>query len=205
VGKQLPKGRTAEIAALIGKDEREVTRRVQFAERFPTKEKVRHAMTDFHSWYRIVNECLASTAHLSAEKDDWSTPRELFEELDQEFGFTLDPCCSDFNHKTPRYYTVADDGLAQSWHGETVFMNPPYSAVDEWMAKARQEGENGATVVALVPSRTDVGWFWEHARFGEIRFVRGRLRFVDDEGNTGPAPFPSVVVVFGAGRSGVRW
>jgi site-specific DNA-methyltransferase (adenine-specific) len=205
VGKQLPAGRLDEVAEDVGKSRTEIQYRVRFAERFAEGDEVRNAIAHFGSWYRVVNEALASTAHLSAEKNDWSTPDDLYAALDAEFGFTLDPCASDFNHKTPRYYTLVDDGLTQSWAGETVFMNPPYSAVDEWMGKAFTEGADGATVVALVPSRTDVGWFWDYARHGEVRFIRGRLYFVDDEGNTGPAPFPSAIVVFGPDRGGVRW
>jgi len=205
VGKQLPKGRLDEVAAAIGKSRAEVTKRLTFASRFTTEHEVRNAITNFDSWFRIVNEALASTAHLSAAKDEWSTPEDLYQILDDEFRFTLDPCSSDLNCKTARHYTMLDDGLAQSWAGEIVFMNPPYSEVDQWMAKALDEGKNGATVVALVPSRTDVGWFWDTARYGEVRLIRGRLHFVDDEGNTGPAPFPSVVVVFGPDREGVHF
>ena len=152
---------------------------------------------NFRSWHALVNEALASTAHLSAEKDEWATPQALFEQLDAEFGFTLDVCASPYNAKCKRYFTAADDGLSRSWSGEVVFMNPPYSTVSEWMGKALYESEHGATVVCLVPSRTDVGWFWDYAKSGEIRLIQGRLHFTDDEGNTGPAPFPSVVVVFG--------
>ena len=204
VGKQLPVGRLDKVATLIGKSTSEVRFRMLFAKRFPTRQEVVNAVNDFRSWHRIVNEALASTAHLSAKKDEWSTPDDLYAALDAEFGFTLDPCASDFNHKTTKYYTKADDGLFQDWSGHTVFMNPPYSTVDEWMAKAHLAGINGTTVVALVPSRTDVAWFWDHARHGQLRFIRGRVWFIDDEGNTGPAPFPSVVVVFGLGTS-VEW
>lgn len=197
-GKQLPPGRLDAVARLIEKSREEVTRRMTFALRFPSEEEVSHAVTNFGSWHRIVNEALASTAHLSSEKDEWATPADLFAALNAEFNFTLDVCATAKNAKCPRYLTEADDGLWHSWAGEVVFMNPPYSKVDQWMGKAALEGENGATVVCLVPSRTDVGWFWEHARRGQIRFIRGRVHFVDDVGKTGPAPFPSTVVVFGA-------
>ena len=207
VGKQLPAGRLDEVAAAIGKSRQEVGYRIRFADRVKTPEEVANAIGNFGSWYRIVNEALASTAHLSAEKDEWSTPDDLYADLDAEFGFTLDVCSSDLNTKHARHFTQVDDGLAQSWAGEVAFMNPPYSQMEAWMAKARTEGtDHGATVVCLVPSRTDVGWFWEHARHGQIRLLRGRLSFVDDQGNTGPAPFPSVVVVFGADHpTGLVW
>lgn len=205
VGKQLPAGRLDEVAEAIGKSRQEVGRRMQFAERFATEEEVSHAVRNFRSWYRIVNEALASTAHLSADKDEWETPQDLFEALDAEFGFTVDVCASETNAKCERFWTIDDDALARDWAGEVCWMNPPYSQIEEWVAKARQTGRGGV-VVCLVPSRTDVGWFWDHARHGEVRFLRGRLAFVDDEGRTGPAPFPSALVIFSADHLPiVRW
>ena len=65
--------------------------------------------------------------HFSTGKDDWGTPQDLFDALNKEFNFTLDPCADDNNHKCAKYYTIEQDGLAQSWAGETVFCNPPYS------------------------------------------------------------------------------
>ena len=84
-------------------------------------------------------------------------------------------------------------------------MNPPYSEIELWVQKAYESAQSGATVVCLVPSRTDVGWTWEWARLGEVRFLRGRVHFTDDEGNTGPAPFPSAVIVFPREPSVVWW
>lgn len=69
-----------------------------------------------------MNKALFSTG-----KDDWETPPELFKALDDEFHFTLDPCCTPVTAKCKKYYTVREDGLAQSWAGEVVFINPPYS------------------------------------------------------------------------------
>jgi site-specific DNA-methyltransferase (adenine-specific) len=75
-------------------------------------------------------------------------------------------------------------------------MNPPYGrAIGEWMRKAWLESQRGALVVSLVPARTDTIWWHDYAMRGEIRYVRGRLRF---NGHTNPAPFSSVVVVFKA-------
>lgn len=131
----------------------------------------------------------------SRHSDEWATPRRLVRELEQEFGpFTLDPCATPENATAPRFYTLADDGLAQSWAGERVFMNPPYSAVAAWMQKAYLESQAGALVICLVPARTCTGWFHDIAqRHGEVRFLRGRIRFGDGRGS---APFPSIVVVF---------
>ena len=125
---------------------------------------------------------------------DWSTPQELFDELDAEFHFTLDPCASDWNAKCKKYYTEADNGLEQDWSGETVFMNPPYGKdLKLWMQKAF---ESDTTVVCLVPAATDTSWWHDYALKGEIRYLRGRPRFVTKE-NTWQQTFsPSVIVIF---------
>jgi phage N-6-adenine-methyltransferase len=131
--------------------------------------------------------------HFSSATDLWATPQDFFDTLDSEFKFTLDPCATRDNHKCVRYFTESDDGLAQNWDGEIVFMNPPYGRViGAWMAKAASAR---ATVVCLVPSRTDTRWWHEHviARGAEVRFVRGRLKFGNSKNS---APFPSAVVVY---------
>jgi phage N-6-adenine-methyltransferase len=126
--------------------------------------------------------------------DEWPTPQDFFAKLDAEFSFDLDPCATDENAKCARYFTLADDGLGQTWTGR-VFMNPPYGRpLGAWMAKAWKSSQTTAeVVVCLVPARTDTRWWHELATRGEIRFRRGRLRFGDAQNS---APFPSAVIVF---------
>lgn len=139
--------------------------------------------------------------HYSSETPEWETPQDLFDVLDAEFGFDLDVCATPQVAKCSRYFTPAEDGLAQEWSG-VCWMNPPYGdEIPRWVGKAADAGRRGATVVCLVPARVDTGWWWDHCRYGEIRFLRGRLRF--GGGQTG-APFPSAVVVFGR-PAVVRW
>jgi site-specific DNA-methyltransferase (adenine-specific) len=139
----------------------------------------------------------------SSATEDWATPQEFFDELDAEFLFTLDPCADDKNHKCEKYFTKEQNGLEQSWAGETVYCNPPYGRnIDKWIRKAVREAKDGAIVVMLIPARTDTKWFHEQVfPFGDIRFVKGRLKFGDGKNN---APFPSMVVVFTQGTVG-RW
>lgn len=131
--------------------------------------------------------------------DVWGTPQWLFDALDREFGFTLDPCSDGANAKCEKFYTSAENGLLRGWGTETVFMNPPYSDVGDWMRKAYGAAQEGATVVCLIPARTDANWWHDYAMKSEIRFIRGRLRFGDEKkrfGGSGGAPFPSAIVVF---------
>lgn len=140
--------------------------------------------------------------HYSSATDEWATPQDFFDGLDAEFGFDLDVCALDSSAKCDRYFTPETDGLAQEWTG-TCWMNPPYGGeIVDWVAKARESAESGATVVCLVPARVDTGWWWDHCRFGEIRFLRGRLKFGDSDTS---APFPSAVVVFGREPKVVWW
>jgi site-specific DNA-methyltransferase (adenine-specific) len=83
--------------------------------------------------------------------------------------------------------------MLKDWGTETVFINPPYSQCEEWMRKAYGAAQEGATVVCLVPSRTDTEWWHRFAMKGEIRLLKGRLKFGDAVNS---APFPSAVIVF---------
>jgi site-specific DNA-methyltransferase (adenine-specific) len=136
----------------------------------------------------------------SSQSNEWSTPQDFYDKLNQEFKFTLDPCATSNNHKCKKYYTSADNGLKQSWVDETVFCNPPYGReLKKWVEKCyREHIENGITIAMLIPSRTDTSYFHDFIyNKSEIRFVRGRLKF---GGSKNSAPFPSMVVIFKARR-----
>lgn len=136
-----------------------------------------------------------NNALFSSNTDEWSTPATLYESLDNEFHFTLDPCATENNHKCERYYTINDDGLQKNWGGERVFCNPPYSRISEWVEKAYREAcQDNTLVVLLIPSRTDTKYFHDFIyQRSEIRFVKGRLKFGDSKNS---APFPSMLVIF---------
>jgi phage N-6-adenine-methyltransferase len=136
----------------------------------------------------------ADSVMFSSETDMWATPQWLFDRLNREFHFGTDVCALPENAKCPTFYTPADDGLKQTWRC-ACWMNPPYGrGIGEWVKKAYQSTQMyGATVVCLLPARTDTTWWWRYCINGEIRFFRGRIRFGD--ATTG-APFPSAVVIF---------
>jgi phage N-6-adenine-methyltransferase len=130
---------------------------------------------------------------MSSNTDIWSTPKNFFLALDAEFHFNLDVCALPENAKCDRFFSPDDDGLSRPWRG-TCWMNPPYGrTISAWMRKAYRSARQGATVVCLVPARTDTDWWHKYAVNGEIRFIRGRLKF---GGKIQSAPFPSAVVVF---------
>ena len=132
---------------------------------------------------------------MSSNTPEWATPQDLFNKLDGEFHFTLDPCATKENAKCAYFFTKEDDGLSKNWGKEKVFMNPPYGKViGEWVKYAWQSWLGGATVVCLLPARTDTKWFHEYI-YGqaEIRFIKGRLKFSESKNS---APFPSMIVIF---------
>lgn len=131
--------------------------------------------------------------HYSSEYSSWMTPQKLFDELDAEFHFNLDPCASHNNACCDKYFTIEDDGLVQRWWGYRVYCNPPYGdGIGAWVRKCAKGGAEIA--VALLPARTDTAWFHDFIyNKAEIRFLRGRIKFV---GADDSAPFPSMVVVW---------
>lgn len=131
----------------------------------------------------------------TSNTDLWSTPQKLFDELDKEFHFTLDPCSTHENAKCEKHYTIDDNGLLQDWSNDIVFMNPPYGReIGKWVEKAYK---SNTTVICLLPARTDTKWFHDYIyNKAEIRFIKGRLKFGNSSNS---APFPSMIVIFKKG------
>lgn len=143
----------------------------------------------------MKNEAMFTSNNLN-----WCTPIEFFNELNNEFNFNLDAAATDKSAKCENYFTPETDGLNQTWGGYNVFLNPPYGRhIGDWVKKAYEEGQKpNTTVVLLIPARTDTRYFHDYI-YGkaEIRFIKGRLKFTDEDGNTkDAAPFPSMVAIF---------
>lgn len=129
---------------------------------------------------------------MSSNSAEWETPQELFDELNREFTLFMDVCATKENAKCEDFWTKEDDGLKQDWFGIRCWMNPPYGReIGKWVEKAATGG--APIVVALLPARTDTKWFhdWIYGK-AEIRFLKGRVRF----SGKGPAPFPSMIVIW---------
>jgi site-specific DNA-methyltransferase (adenine-specific) len=136
----------------------------------------------------------------SAKSIEWETPPEIFNPLNDEFHFTLDVCASKSNKKCDRYFSKTEDGLFQSWSGEVCWMNPPFGRpVQLWIRKALEESLGGATVVCLIPAKTNTNW-WHELVIGraEVRFVRGRIKFIRYGKQTTQAlPWPMAILIYG--------
>jgi site-specific DNA-methyltransferase (adenine-specific) len=133
---------------------------------------------------------------------EWATPPEVFDPLQAEFGFTLDVCATAANAKVPKFYGESSNGLIPSWAGERVWMNPPYGReVYAWTAKAADEVRAGCPlVVGLLPASTDLAWWHDDVvkPGAEVRYIRGRVRFLTDGPYRASGFFASVIVVWRA-------
>ena len=135
----------------------------------------------------------------SSKSSEWTTPKDLYDALNEEYGFTLDPCATHESAKCEKYYTLDEDGLNQDWTGNTVFMNPPYGReIKHWIKKAWESSKKGkTTVVCLIPARTDTKYWHDYCmKAHRIVFIKGRLKFGNQESG---APFPSAIVIFKTG------
>ena len=123
----------------------------------------------------------------SKKSNHWSTPKDLYEELNKEFMFSFDPCPLQSEDVT---------WLLKDWTGR-AFINPPYSNIANLIDKALLElkKNNIEIAVFLIPSRTDTKWFHKYilCENCEIRFIKGRLKFGN---NKNSAPFPSMIIIF---------
>lgn len=142
-------------------------------------------------------------AMFTSISEEWRTPKELFDELNKEFHFDLDAAADHDNHLVNiAYFTKQNDALNSDWHkfGKRVWCNPPYGRnIGEWVRKGYFEALlKRCTVVMLIPARTDTKWFHDYCLpAAEIRFIKGRLKFADKNGEVkGRAPFPSMIVIF---------
>jgi len=136
------------------------------------------------------------SVHFSSKTELWATPMDFFQKWNDSIGgFDLDVCANQENAKCQKFFSKEDDGLSQDWSGK-CWMNPPYGKeIGHWMKKAYESSQQGATVVCLVPSRTDTKWWHDYAMKGQITFIKGRLKF---GGSKNSAPFPSAVIIFEA-------
>jgi phage N-6-adenine-methyltransferase len=141
-----------------------------------------------------VKQLTINNGMFTSNTDLWETPQDFFNKINDEFHFTLDVCANDDNTKCDHFLSKELNGLEREWFG-VCWMNPPYGrGIGKWVQKAYESSLNGATVVCLLPARTDTKWWHEYCMKGEIRFVKGRLKF---GGSKNSAPFPSAIVIFG--------
>jgi phage N-6-adenine-methyltransferase len=153
--------------------------------------------------------------NVSTGKDEWCTPIELYNKLDEEFHFDLDAACTPENCLNRNHYGYGkeEDALKQDWskfmmdNGEDAsvfFLNPPYGRglIREFVRKAYLESTLGATVVCLLPF-SGAKWFTDYClHAAEIRIL-GRVKYIgfaaDGSLIKNSPTFDSCIVVFRPG------
>lgn len=128
-----------------------------------------------------------------SRRQDWETPNSIFDPLNTEFSFTLDVCATEDTAKCQSFLTAEEDALNRDWGTHVCWMNPPFREQKKWVKKAYEASCSGATVVCLVPSRTNTNWWHDYCMRGEVRFIRGRPKFGNADHGT---PLPLAIVVF---------
>lgn len=128
--------------------------------------------------------------------DDWRTPYRLFHNLHREFNFNLDGAASKHDALLPRF---TDDIHNQSWVGEKVFCNPPYSDIPSFLVKASESD----LAVFLIPHRANTSYWLRHIYSNnhchEIRILHRAVKYLPPAGHNGLAirsPFASAIVIF---------
>ena len=139
-------------------------------------------------------------AMMSSERINWNTPENALHLVYRHMGqIDLDPCSnpeSIVKAELALSLENGDNGLTQPWEGR-VYVNPPYGReISWWVLKCLRESKlpRCLEIIALLPARTDTGWFEECWKADAICFWKGRLTFL---GAQHPAPFPSCLVYWG--------
>ena len=130
--------------------------------------------------------------------DNWETPKDVYDKLNAEFNFDFDPCPINHGEITPD-----KDGLLIEW-GKSNFVNPPYSRKlkEAFVIRAIDEMKKGNSSVLLIPVSTSTALFHDyiHPNATEIRFIRGRVKFIGTtskgEQATGAGMHDSMIVIF---------
>jgi site-specific DNA-methyltransferase (adenine-specific) len=142
---------------------------------------------------------------MSSNTQSWCTPDWLYNKLDSEFHFTLDPCATEENAKCYTYFTINENGLTESWKDHIAYINPPYNEQDLWITKSYNELlTNNVTSVLLIPARPDKKIWFDliGPNASQVRFLKGRIKFVGAQhGST----FPSCLVIFTPHRYSERF
>jgi site-specific DNA-methyltransferase (adenine-specific) len=124
-----------------------------------------------------------------SKSNNWGTPPDFYEKLNDEHHFTFDPCP----------FPLPDwNGLEIEW-GECNFVNPPYNDIKSWSKKCREEQLKGRKSVLLIPAKTDTKYFHQWILpYAEIKFLKGRMNFIslDKKSLNRQAPFPSILCVY---------
>lgn len=149
-------------------------------------------------------------------RDEWRTPRALFDFYDSVYGFKLDAAANAENSLCDCFISVEDDALDVDWPVGPVWVNPPYSRsggpLTRWLERAVRFRE--LTVVAMVPADTSTRWWyrWVAMEANVVNFLVGRPKFLAPDGSKystskggGGSTVPIAVVTYEPCRPCGKW
>ena len=137
-------------------------------------------------------------------ENEWYTPSAYIEAARRVMGsIDVDPASSEVANRTVKattFYTAESNGLDKTWDGN-VWINPPYSQplINKFANAVADKYESGEVKQAcvLVNNATDTAWFQRMAEACvAVCFLRGRVKFIDKEGNPGGAPLQGQAVLY---------
>ena len=142
---------------------------------------------------------MVNKALFSSTKQDWQTPKVLYDKIDKGAGgILIDAAADETNHQCDLWYgpgsNITEDALSFDWiKGKTHFLNPPFKGIEKWYQKCALEAERGITTFMLTPARCDTRYFHDHvpqwAR--RIWILKGRVPFV---GGKYTSTFPTLII-----------
>lgn len=144
---------------------------------------------------------MAEPRHKRGEsKQDYGTPKPLIEAVKRGLGikeFAFDLAATKANAKALKYYTIADNALAQDWAGDGWhWLNPPYAHIQPWIMKAYESRiAYDAKIAMLLPASVGSNW-WRHYVHNEARvwFLNRRVQF---DGAKDVSPKDHAIILYG--------
>lgn len=199
------------LAKDLGIGQTTIKYELQFARQYP---EFANALTDF-SWRYVIGLLgKGNKAHVAQAtgESEWYTPSEYIEAARQVMGsIDVDPASTNKANeivKAATYFTEEIDGRCQNWTGK-VWLNPPYSQplVSDFCGLLVTKFEKGEILEAcvLVNNATETQFYQDMLRVcSAVCFIKGRVKFISNNGNQGAPLQGQTVLYFGAGRDKFR-
>ena len=121
-------------------------------------------------------------------KENWETPPEIFQPLNNHYRFTIDLAACAANRKVARFVGPDGGGLHSDFLAlsasdliyEMCWINPPYGKfLKPFTEHIALLAGYGIKIVALLPMSLDTGWFWNNVYpHAELYGRRGRIQFL---------------------------
>jgi len=142
----------------------------------------------------VTQEALFNQVSENMTTNDYYTPKWLFDQMGLQFDIDVAAPAQGIPWiPAKRWFSQANDGLAQEWEGALVWMNPPFSKTTPWVNKFI---DNGNGMALLVVSRSK--WFaqlWDKA--DAVMATPADLKFERPDGTQKAISFQTFLFAMG--------